>query len=426
MENFSIKLFRRVLGNYLKMNYLHSYIKKNYPTLFGIVKKSKKKYIKIKSIFIYFFFFPPAYVLSKLKIDLLTVNVARIGHLTFDSEAYIKERILNDDKYVKPVMLAPYGGVANNEFLKYLLPYIHIVQNRFLCFLLRPLFSHPLCSVNSSRWGEERGTFRSFEIDARWEIEGRKGLSKLLPEHIAEGSKTLKLLGIPENSWFVCIHNRESGYSKNNHDFDQSFRNSQIANYDLAINEIIRRGGWCIRMGDPTMEPISPRQGLIDYAHSPYRSEVMDIYLCASARAFLGSSSGLSLLATYFNVPVGAANLIPLANSIMQGRNNLTIPKLITFKNHELVPFSHVLNSPVGSFRTSSEFLSSQYSYQDNTPEEILDLLEELLGDFETSNDQTYDHLQKKFRKLIEPHHWCYYGSGKIGAKFLFKYRELL
>ncbi len=407
------------------MNFIHLYIKKNHPLLFRVAKKTKKYYLIIKNNTIYFGLYPPAYVLSVLKIDLLSVNVSRIGHLTFDAEAYIKEKILNGGEYKKPLLLAPHGTVANSEFLKYLEAYVRLVRNRFLCWLLRPLFTHPICSVNSSRWGEGRETFKSYAIYAAWENAGYKPLSVILPEHSVQGEKILRELGVPENSWYVCIHNRESGYSGNTHDYDQEFRNGKISSYELAIEEVINRGGWCIRMGDPTMEPVLKRDGLIDYAHSPLRSEVMDIYLCATAKAFLGSSSGLALLATYFNVPVACANMIPLANSLMQGKSNITIPKLVILGG-EQVPFRKVLNLPMGSFRTTTEFIDSGYQYQDNTQEEILDLLKELLGDIDIKNNENYNKIQNKFRSLIEPHHWCYHGTGRLGFKFLQKYEELL
>ena len=408
------------------MLYLHKYVKSNYPNIFFVIKKGKFFYFKITNYISYIFFFTPALILKVLNFELLNINIQRVGHLTFDAESYIKERIL-EKRSVRTILLAPYGAVANDEFLKYISGYMFILRNKFFCLLLRPLLTHPLCAVNASLWGEGRKTFKSFLIHSQWESQGLPPLSKLTQNHMNYGKKRLIDLGVPDNAWYVCFHNRESGYSKYSHDFDQSFRNSSIRDYQLAMQEIVDRGGWCIRMGDPTMEPLVPSKGIIDYANSPLRSESMDIFLCATARVFLGNSSGLALLAAFFDTPVGAANVIPLAGVLMQGQGNITIPKLIAYKDSgKLCSFGEIFDSDVGSFRTATEFKESKYMYINNSPEEILDLLKEMLGDKDVMQLPEYEVLQLRFKRLIKKHHWCYYGSSRVGSRFLLKYKDYI
>jgi putative glycosyltransferase (TIGR04372 family) len=407
------------------MLFLHIYIKSKHPKIFRIFKDGKKKFYSLRITIFYITFLFPALILKKCNIIFLRVNIGRIGHLVFDTEAYIKERKLYDSTFKKPVLLAPRGKVANTEFLKYLKEHVILIQNKFLCKILFPAQFHPLCSVNSSSWGEQRSTFKSLEIDSVWESRGLGPLTKILPEHLELGNQVLKNLGLPSAAWYVCIHNRESGYSGNSHDFDQGFRNGKISSYLLAAREVVRRGGWCIRMGDPTMEPLNLENGIIDYAHSPFRSDAMDIFLCATSKVFLGNSSGLSLLAAFFGTTVGAANQIPLANCLMQGSSNVSIPKLITL-NGRIVPFHELLESPAGSYRSGEEFHANNYSYIDNNSEELLDLLIELLDPISLENLSEYNELQYKFRKLLKPHHWCYHATGRIGTKFLIKYEKYL
>jgi len=73
-------------------------------------------------------------------------------------------------------------------------------------------------------------------------------------------------------------------------------RNANISDYTDAMRAIVARGGWCIRVGDPTMRPLDPIPGVVDYARSSSKSDWMDLFLCARCRFFLGNTSGYSVL----------------------------------------------------------------------------------------------------------------------------------
>ena len=68
------------------------------------------------------------------------------------------------------------------------------------------------------------------------------------------GKEQLMQLGIPKDAWFVCIHAREAVFLR--------LMKSYIviampySNLIPAIEEITRRGGWIVRLGDPTMVPL--------------------------------------------------------------------------------------------------------------------------------------------------------------------------
>ena len=95
---------------------------KIHPVLYSIIRLMYKLLQKFLLSIFYFVFFIPALVLKILRIDLLSINTSRIGHLVFDGESYIKDKKLQAGKYVKPLLLAPKTRVANIEFLKYFDP----------------------------------------------------------------------------------------------------------------------------------------------------------------------------------------------------------------------------------------------------------------------------------------------------------------
>ena len=57
-------------------------------------------------------------------------------------------------------------------------------------------------------------------------------------------------MGVPEDAWFAVCHVREGGFKG-----EEKFRDADITTYFEAFNEIVKRGGWVIRMGDNTMAP---------------------------------------------------------------------------------------------------------------------------------------------------------------------------
>ena len=109
------------------------------------------------------------------------------------------------------------------------------------------------------------------EIIARYDeaYPGRPVLT-ISEEHEERGRRTLRNLGMPEGAWWVCMHVREAGYhpgSMRRNDF----RDSDPMSYLEAVRAIRARGGWVVRIGDPSMTPLQQMEGVIDYVHSDAR-----------------------------------------------------------------------------------------------------------------------------------------------------------
>jgi hypothetical protein len=112
---------------------------------------------------------------------------------------------------------------------------------------------------------------------------------------------------MPEGAWFVGLHVREG--TDRMHDV----RNSDISTYRLAVEEIAKRGGWVLRMGDRSMRPWP---NTIDYAHSAERKDWMDVFLWAEGRFFIGTGSRPQLIPQTFGKPVAIANWGPLGGIV--------------------------------------------------------------------------------------------------------------
>jgi putative glycosyltransferase (TIGR04372 family) len=255
----------------------------------------------------------------------------------------------------------------------------------------------------------------------------RAPLLSLAPEHEERGEKCLRELGVPEGAWFVCVHSREGGYSPHD-EHVHAYRNSAISDYVLAMEAIVERGGWCVRMGDSTMAPLPAMPGVVDYAHSSLKSDWMDVFLCARSRFFLGNTSGLYLVSTIFGVPSALANLTPLSSAYPHGAFDIGIPKLLKRTSGEEVSFAEALASPVGDFRWAELYRENGLLTINNSPIEIRDLVVEMLSRLESGGRYCEDEerLQDAFRVLYRPRHYAYGAASRIGNAFLAKYAHLI
>ena len=234
-------------------------------------------------------------------------------------------------------------------------------------------------------------------------------------------------LGIPANAWYVCLHCREQGYHRGE---DMSnCRDANIDNYLLAMTTIVQKGGWCIRMGDPSMKKLPAMPGIIDYAHHPLRSSWLDIFLTSTCRFFLGSASGLAQVANVFGVPCATANQVPLSVVYNHGIRDVSIPKIYRrAKTQQLISFAQILSEPMGNYRHTLMFDAHGLALVENSPDEINDLAMEMLecvqGPVEYSETDVI--LQNRLRQMFGPQHYTFYSKGRIGRAFLRKYESLI
>jgi putative glycosyltransferase (TIGR04372 family) len=250
-------------------------------------------------------------------------------------------------------------------------------------------------------------------------------LLRLPPEWHSRAPAKLRDLGVPEDGWHVCLHVRSSGFYAH-HRERMSCLNADIASYIPAIREIVARGGTVLRMGDPSMPPLRKMRGVIDYAHSPQRIDWLDVYLCATARFFIGTSSGLGYVPALFDIPGVFTNWFPVGTRPWRARD-MYIPKLHRERaTGRVVPFSLSLAPPLGYVHVPRRLHAMGMELVDNTPEEIteivLEMLQELEGGVRVSPDNrakaaTFDEIATATG--------CS-GKSRPGAGFLNRHADLL
>ena len=205
----------------------------------------------------------------------------------------------------------------------------------------------------------------------------------------------------------MCVHVREPGFSPVDEEL-HSHRNASIENIIPAIQDITRRGGWVIRVGDSTMTPIIEMPMMIDYAHHPIKSPRMDIILCAKTKFFLGNTSGIAIVSSVFGVPCALANMIPVS-ALSVGFQDITMHKLLwsTVLDRYLT-FPEIMASPIANFVYPSQYRDSGILLEENSSEDIKILANEMF-ELLVNRDKSVSELKIKQISMFLPHH---YGFG--------------
>ena len=350
----------------------------------------------------------------------------RIGHLALEPDCLLKAQYLGQLNQKKWILLAPINRTANEHLLTYWKHHFIVIRNRTACFLIRNMSRFFFMRYNVKHFIRNIGKPQAaFNIYTAWG--DRPPIVSLTKGDEVWGREMLALLGLPNDAWFVCVHARESGFSPVDEEL-QHHRNCKIENTFDAIEEIVRRGGWVIRIGDPTMKKLPIMHNVIDYAHHPLKSPRLDIILCALARFILGNTSGISLVGSIFGTPCALSNMTPIS-ALGVSPKDISIPKLFwSHDENRYLRFDEAISSEIVNSQFADNYLRLGIKLEENSENDILNLSIEMLDQLNgrSNNDDNCIILQMSFMKLIERHHYSYNTSSLISYRFLSKHSDLI
>jgi len=309
-------------------------------------------------------------------IRICRVPSTRFGHFIGNSEIYLTYR--NSFKKKKDLILFFLSEPIANNFVKIL------VKRKLTVF---PSFV--LLNIHSILKRLKKFNFfksyilniREYDRDLDNVLIKNKVNLTLNSQEEKRGLDFLKNIGLNENDKFVCLINRESNYLKNrkvNHEIHE-FRNSEINNYKLACEEILKKGFYIFRMGRNVKPFNLSDKKFIDYANYKYQSDFLDIFLASKCQFAFGDGDGWIMAPIAFRKPMALANWVPAGIPYLHNDNLFYL-------------FKHYYDKKTGKNLTLKEIFSyklaflrnfnksnNQFELKENSPEEIRDLVLELI-----------------------------------------------
>jgi putative glycosyltransferase (TIGR04372 family) len=265
-------------------------------------------------------------------------------------------------------------------------------------------------------------------VETAWKERGNRALFSLSDEERKLFRQRMaQAYGLPEDAWFVLVHVREPGFHAHWHAHHAGTRNAEIKAYSEVFDFVLSKGGWVVRGGDSSMRPLTPRERVIDYAASTQKHPAIDIYLCAECAYFIGTNSGFSLIPPIFGKRCGLTNWSPIAipNWYL---DDVYIPKLVRKTSEgRYLSFKEMYTSFAGWSQFARDFANTDFVIEDNSPEDLRELAEELhdetFGASAAPTREDQDRL-RHFNKIVTTH-GGYVGS-RMGYRFMKKYGHLL
>jgi putative glycosyltransferase (TIGR04372 family) len=356
--------------------------------------------------------------------------VRNIGHIAL-IDFVVKTVRLGWRSCDNVVLLAPAGSAANPWYAAYWKEHLTVIDDPHMVAVLRPI-ARALGNRVAGMLELPDGSAHYFcagmgRVQEAWHRAGRGPLLALSPADREFGVELLRELGVPAGAWFVALHVRTPGFYREGAGAFNHHRNADVLTYLPAMAEIVRRGGWVIRLGDPSMPVLPAVPGVIDYAHSPLRSPRADVFLCAACRFFVGVTSGMTHVPPTFGVPCLSTNWSS-ESPPTYGKDDLYLPKLLrSTADGRVLPFAEMYAPAVRRLTSAWGLIAGRgLETVDNTPEELRAVVVEMIDRLEgRAEDSDADRRrQDAFAAICRGHGLD--GFPRVGRDFLRRHAHLL
>jgi putative glycosyltransferase (TIGR04372 family) len=214
-------------------------------------------------------------------------------------------------------------------------------------------------------------------------------------------------MGIGASARVVTVHVRESGYRATaglrQREWDE-LRNARIESYFDAFSALVERGYTVVRLGDPTMTPVS-MPGVVDLATVTTRSESLEAWCVMRSEFLIGCDSGPSWLAFLLDVPILTVNALHFRD-VLHPRDRMICKRVRERATGRVLALDEMLTP---AFMRDG-LRTDLYEHIDNTPRDIaeaaLDMADVVAGTTKLVKQQRIVNklLESVGRQL--PHDW--------------------
>jgi len=240
-------------------------------------------------------------------------------------------------------------------------------------------------------------------------------------------------IGFNPDEPIVCFYIRDSAYAekyftKQNQDFAH-YRDCQIINFEKSMEFLADNGYQVFRMGKygtKTLTLKHPR--ILDYTFSSLQSDFMDFYLSATCEFAVATDSGAMMLPIFFRRPLLLVN-VPAFHGLLSGKC-LTLFQFKTFREIQgggELNLVDLVEKGAVRFESQEEFIQAGIQHQENSSEEVLNAVKEMLG-LATSgiSKQTEYEFSQNLLNLILDSIGFELVSGKLALSWLIQHPNFL
>jgi putative glycosyltransferase (TIGR04372 family) len=269
----------------------------------------------------------------------------------------------------------------------------------------------------------------------QWEREGRghplrEAYDRIVgpSDFVSDGFRHIReQWGMKPDDWYVCLHIRDAAHYFEFKGTGQTHRNSPIESYLDAIRYITSKGGWVIKLGGPNSPRLPQIDRAVDYALSGFRSDLLDVHLIRHARAFIGTTSGLTNVAVSFGIPSAIVNGITTDSQLWNNTVRFVL-KQVRLDNGSMLTQRQLTSSPWRWRVFDAAVLGRSGGHpENNSADEILQAVKEveaLAGGCaaELGAGQDAEALWSRWKsQLALPH---YYGTSRPSLYYLKKHEK--
>jgi putative glycosyltransferase (TIGR04372 family) len=355
------------------------------------------------------------------------INV-RIGHLVADSSYFLATLPIHQGHRGIYHWFAFYGPSSNKKWSQ-------MVSER----LFVRWWVYYLSRVNRAIPGGRRHVVPQFKNSRDT---GGVFQSQVERFHLSEEDNRFAMAWMMRRGWksgqpIVCLLVRDSAYLARHSNFADTdkydfsyheYRDSKIETYRRAVNHLLEKGFWVVRLGKIAVAPINMQhERLIDYPFVEDQDDILDIWLTLNCRLFMSTAAGLDILPGIYGQPTSIfVNAMPLS-AIHSWHEVSWTPKYLRWRS-------------TGRYLTLSEHLKHEYFRKQNYEAqgiEIVDLseddiqcaIEEHISRLDgTWKDTPHDlELQEKFwsslrqwQNFSQYHGWIH-PKARVGTHYLRK-----
>lgn len=356
-------------------------------------------------------FSPILYILIKLIrpfkiVRIIPLMSERYGHLVINPEFYLLEKF-NDKKnknYVD-IFYTSRLGICNKEILKLWKKKLTILPH----YILEPLDRF----IKKIEKNNNVHTINYFGHKNRFTKDIYQKLSPSISLDHEQKNQCIKILSKFDIDFYkikyACLFNRDDAYlnsgKKKKNWYHLSHHNYKISSFELAAKKLSSNDIMLFRMGAKVEEAFDlDDPNIVDYANSPFRSELMDIFLATYCSFGISCGTGSCHVAYLNRKPMVDLNA-NLHHLYTYNKNSILLSKHYFLKDKKRnLNLSEILSYKESDLRKREQLDEKGIQMIDCTPREISDAVDEI---FLRLNGKWIDNdliisLQNKFKN----HKW--------------------